>query len=557
MAEELISIHVRESSRSRQQSQELLRGQMANEFVFAVVGHVGSGTSTVADQLRQILTTFQLRGTPFEVEILKARKQIESWAQRRERALGVVSEKSITVAKRLQDWGDDMRAEEDHAAVARRLLNEIRLCRARKQGTEIGGATAVLPDGKPRAYILDAIRHPAEVHLLRSVYQNAFTLIGVVCDEQVREGRITHKFEDARSEYAREFMKRDAQDPDPEKKHGQRVSDAFHLADVFLDNTQDRKIGKPAKENPDWDIPEQLARLVKIVTHDEIIRPTMAETAMYEAYGAQMRSACLSRQVGAALVDQYGNLIATGTNEVPRAGGGVYGELFADVGGSDGKAERPHDHRCAYREGSEDRRCQNTHEQNQIINDLIDDLIGGESPLISPKRTDELRSALRRTRIRGLLEFSRAVHAEMDALLTAARKGVPTTGARMFVTTFPCHYCARHLVSAGVDEVQYIEPYPKSLAFKLHPDSITKDAVKDWTPPSRNGARVLFRPFTGVAPRMYRRAFLKDRPLKKDATGELAIGDPEWGSPWDLGRLSYVQLEAEFSRGLDRAESEE
>lgn len=552
MPEELVSI--RKSPRSRKQSQELLREQMANEFVFAVVGHVGSGTSTVAEQLRQILVKFELRGTPFEVEILKARKQIESWAQRQNRGLGDLPEKSIAIAQRLQDWGDEMRVEEDNAAVARRLLNEIRLCRARKQGTEIGDDNAVLPDGKPRAYILDAVRHPAEVHLLRSVYQNAFTLIGVVCDEQVREGRITNKFADAGSEYAREFMQRDAQDP--AKKHGQRVADAFHLADVFLDNTQNRKIGKPPRDNPDWDIPEQLSRVVKIVTHAEIVRPTMAETAMYEAYGAQMRSACLSRQVGAALVDRYGNLIATGTNEVPRAGGGVYGELFADQGGN-GRPEPPPDHRCAYREGEDDRRCQNTHEQNQIIDELITDLVGGEHPLIAPSRADELRNVLRRTRIRGLLEFSRAVHAEMDALLTAARKGVPTTGARMFVTTFPCHYCARHLVSAGVDEVQYIEPYPKSLAFKLHPDAITKDAVRDWTPPSRNGAQVLFRPFTGVAPRMYRRAFLKDRPLKDDATGKLSIRNPEWGSPWDLGRLSYVQLEAELSRQLERAESGE
>ena len=41
-----------------------------------------------------------------------------------------------------------------------------------------------------------------------------------------------------------------------------------------------------------------------------------------------MRSACLSRQVGCALMDSAGTLIATGTNEAPRAGGGVYGETF-------------------------------------------------------------------------------------------------------------------------------------------------------------------------------------------------------------------------------------
>ena len=38
---------------------------------------------------------------------------------------------------------------------------------------------------------------------------------------------------------------------------------------------------------------------------------------MFHAYGARMRSDCLSRQVGAALLNSGGSLIATGTNEVP------------------------------------------------------------------------------------------------------------------------------------------------------------------------------------------------------------------------------------------------
>jgi hypothetical protein len=51
---------------------------------------------------------------------------------------------------------------------------------------------------------------------------------------------------------------------------------------------------------------------------------------------------------------------------------------------------------------------------------------------------------------------------------------------------------------------------------------------------------VLFRPFTGVAPRMYRRAFLKDRPLK-DGSGTMLIGEPEWAS--GLLRQSYQDVE--------------
>ncbi|TDN77703.1 deaminase [Stakelama pacifica] len=266
---------------------------------------------------------------------------------------------------------------------------------------------------------------------------------------------------------------------------------------------------------------------------------------MYHAHGARMRSSCLSRQVGAALLDQKGNILATGTNEVPRAGGGVYGGAFE--GFSDNDPEPSQDHRCHIHK----RHCSNTREQNSIIDELIDSI--DELP---KEENEQLRSKIRRTRLGQLIEFSRAVHAEMDALLSAAREGVSTIGSRLYVTTYPCHNCARHIVAAGVDEVQFIEPYLKSKALPLHGDSITDSAV-EWFPPStfsslpeekRKGRspQVLFRPFKGVAPRLYRRAFLKDRDLKNGETGDMLdnIPGPEGDSVPQILQASYTQIEA-------------
>lgn len=101
--------------------------------------------------------------------------------------------------------------------------------------------------------------------------------------------------------------------------------------------------------------------------------------------------------------------------------------------------------------------------------------------------------------------------------------------------------------------MQYIEPYPKSQALKLHDDSIGVDASK-WEPPSSDNnedgrtKQVLFRPFRGVAPRMYARAFLKDRDLKDDATGVMTMGEPEWGSSFDQTRVGYAEVEVLLSR---------
>jgi deoxycytidylate deaminase len=551
-----------------QASRAIIGASASNELVFAVVGHAGSGTSTVAIQLSNLLSERQTAGQQYEVVILKAREVISEWAERKGSPReGQYGTSPLEKVRMLQDYGDDMRAEEnsahtpDYAAIARALAIKIKAARAKQIGVESVPGTPVKPDGKPRAYILDSLRHPEEVNLLRRVYSRAFVLVGVVCEEERRRKRISDKYEKPNPSDIEKFMARDA---DADQKYGQHVADAFHLADYFIDNTEDR--GDVRSSNPSWEVVENLSRLVKIVTHAELVRPMVAETAMYHAFSAQMQSACLSRQVGAAVVDTNGNILATGTNEVPKAGGGVYGESFE---------KELQDSRCAFFADPAERYCRNTRSQSDIIENLITSFKEEFSEekerdvreLIEKKRS-ALSSALRKTRVGALLEFSRAVHAEMDALLSAARKGISLVGTRLFVTTFPCHYCARHIVAAGVDEVQYIEPYPKSQALKLHKDSI-QIVHSGWSPPSQYGQRklindlrdsgegsqpaeplstpkILIRPFSGIAPRLYERAFMKDRELKKKETGEMLIQGPSWGTPWHLSKLSPSDIEVQL-----------
>ena len=243
-------------------------------------------------------------------------------------------------------------------------------------------------------------------------------------------------------------------------------------------------------------------------------------------------------------MDASGNVIATGTNEVPSAGGGVYGGNF--LTGSRDDAKPQHDFRCFANNGH----CSNTREQNAIIRELLSEV----KELSGIEASDDLIKAIRKTRIGQLIEFSRAIHAEMDALLSAARQGISTVATRLFVTTYPCHSCARHIVGAGVDEVHFIEPYLKSKAIELHGDAITTDH-KDWLPPSQEPpnkdrpSRVLFRPFTGIAPRLYRRAFFKDRDLKDDFTGTMLsrFGVPDGHGAIETLKVSYAQVEARLS----------
>lgn len=49
----------------------------------------------------------------------------------------------------------------------------------------------------------------------------------------------------------------------------------------------------------------------------------------------------------------------------------------------------------------------------------------------------------------------RSIHAEANAILQCAKLGVPTDGAHLYVTHFPCLNCAKLIIQAGITHVYY------------------------------------------------------------------------------------------------------
>jgi dCMP deaminase len=61
----------------------------------------------------------------------------------------------------------------------------------------------------------------------------------------------------------------------------------------------------------------------------------------------------------------------------------------------------------------------------------------------------------------------RTVHAEVNAVLSAAYNGVSTKGATLYSTAKPCFRCELFLMNAGVDLVYYKEDYDDGLNNKF------------------------------------------------------------------------------------------
>jgi len=480
----------------------------SKELVFGVVGYAGSGTSFSADQIRWLLEK-ELAALQPKINLIKARELIDKHLQ----AIGISlpTGTKLQMVEGYQSAGDELRrTSQEHGAVAAYAVQKIR---------ELRGAT----QNHPSVYIIDSIKHPAEVELLRAVYADAFVLVGVGCRPDVRKKRLERKYALApNSPELRKFVDRDSEDS--AHKYGQHVNDTFHLSDYFIDNTSDSASQK------DYVLPDQIKRLFDILFTATLRRPNLTERGMYHAHAAAMRSSCLSRQVGASILDAKGNLLSVGTNEVPKYGGGAY----------DGTESK--DQRCFATNGY----CSNTREQNQILASVLEGLKSGGLLKGDAKDTEVLR-VIGNTRIKALIEFSRSVHAEMDAIISMTRSGTKLeAGSTLFSTTYPCHSCARHIVAAGVESVVYLEPYSKSMAIGLHEDSIA-----DNLPPDQSLGKVKFRPYEGVSPRLYRRVYLKTGDLK-DESGNVLTSVGVKGPNSLLLTKAYTDIENDIVQFVEQ-----
>ncbi len=61
----------------------------------------------------------------------------------------------------------------------------------------------------------------------------------------------------------------------------------------------------------------------------------------------------------------------------------------------------------------------------------------------------------------------RTVHAEMNALIQAARRGHSVDGATAYVTNMPCTTCSKAVITAGIKRVVVFSDYHDTLALKF------------------------------------------------------------------------------------------
>lgn len=443
----------------------------SSEIVFGLVGAVGCNMNNVVNIVKDKLLQFN-----YEIEEIKISEAILKGFLTKEQKslLQTSSDKEYHRITTYMDIGNELRSKHNPEFLAMAVAYEL----WKKRKNEV-----------PRervAYVINSLKHPEEVKLLRSIYGSGFYLFGVYEDEQRREKHLADK--GISTDYAKELISRDENE---NVSHGQQTRDTFQLADFFVDCGSDNN-----------KTTANIHRIVDLIFGEPFITPTFGEYAMFQAFSASLRSADLSRQIG-AVICRDNEIIASGANDCPKYGGGLYWHHYDDekqkyVDDAEGRD---------YLRGLDS----NKKEFRNIAEDVL--------TAMGKKKTDANIDKLRKTKLGDLTEYGRIVHAEMEALSMCARNNISCRGGTLYSITFPCHNCAKHLISAGIKEVFYIEAYPKSKAFAFYSDSVSKDD-KD-----RN-KKVVFAPFLGVGPRRFIEMFsvtygnLYDK-VRKDKAGNV------------------------------------
>lgn len=466
-------------------TREKVENTYTAEIIIGICAPIGSYSTPVIDELESQLK----KHYNYQVIRIKLSKFIEDFID----ISGDPSPgetRAYSLLKKKIDGGNKLRKDYTNYSI----LAELAIASIHEKRNQAFDISVGLPDptdyvSRRVCYIVDSLKNQEELLLLRSVYRGLFYLFSIYSPLKLRKETLIQK--GLSNTEVESIINTDEFE---NNEHGQNVRDTFTDADFFI------RVGKNYRRS----LSSKITRYLNLIFDCDIITPLPHEIAMYQAKSAAHNSGCLSRQVGASITDKDYNVLATGWNDVPKFGGNLYTDR-----------DKENDHRCKI-VGN----CSNDLKKGQLTSSIVDIVI--KSPILQkmmkkglpPGYLDtelapSLESLVRNsTKIKDLIEYSRAVHAEMHAIIIGSQQtGSKMAGGTLFCTTYPCHNCARHAILAGINQIYFIEPYKKSLCLTLHDDSITEN--------EREKGKLKILLYDGVGPRRFMKFFNINRSRKQ------------------------------------------
>ena len=251
-------------SKSDKQLDQKFKDRRSAELVIALAGPMGCGIGGVADALEERLKD---RGY-VDVVCIKLSEFLE----------GAIKEGLVPVHaadtnkserynryRSLQEAGKQLRKKTNNAAVlAEFAARKISVDRRSREGNPQENSDGPIVPAKV-AYIIDQVKRPEEVALLRALYRNLFYVAGVTRIYSKREAALIS--ERIRKNEVDELMEIDRME---DGSDGQQLDKTLFLADYFIRNDSTAADDKQDKLN----------RFLSLIHGDQSVTPTEIESGM-------------------------------------------------------------------------------------------------------------------------------------------------------------------------------------------------------------------------------------------------------------------------------------
>ncbi len=231
-------------------------------MIIGLVGKNGAGKGEVARFLQEIGFEYYSLSDAIRMELKKRGREV--------------------TRKNLTELANELRAGEGAGVLGQRIATILEL---------------------HQNYVVDSIRHPAEVEAFRHLEH--FFLLSVDADPKIRFERLKTRAREQDPITYEDFLVQEAKEAKGEKTSDQQINKTIELANAYLENngTLEEVRGKVRS------IVQSLAMEAK--------RPDWDTYFMQIAKQVSLRSNCIKRKVAAVIVKDQ-RIISTGYNGTPR-----------------------------------------------------------------------------------------------------------------------------------------------------------------------------------------------------------------------------------------------
>lgn len=301
--------------------------------------------------------------------------------------------------------------------------------------------------------VIDSLKNPFEIVFFKERYSAYYTFSihskDEIIKQRLKDLNYTHiDIENIhRKEQNIDIKDKQKGSLDSEKDfNSQNITECVQRSDIYIDNNNDKKDT----------LYRQIFKYLSLIVHPGLITPSNDEIIMQLALTAKLNSGCISRQVGAVVLNSHGSVKSIGWNDVPegqtpcllRSHNELLNNSTSNIYSRYEKTKFRENDKFKYifsiEKQEEEKYNQYKSSDEKGLNDsfcfkTIQNKIDGDKNQV----------------------YTRSLHAEENAFLQASKFGnSEILGGQLFTTASPCFLCAKKAYQLGIKRIVYIEAYP-------------------------------------------------------------------------------------------------